>query len=153
MLLKHNIIYYYIILLLVLQHLYETFIIFLEPIYITFYFYNLYDLKNITVRDKDGNVLDKDSIAGVDMINIESEFVSNYDDTELCVAAAIYGVDGVMHAVDFTETRVSAGKTSTAETEMVLSNKVQSGDKIKLFVFKNAELMTPLTSPRVVKVK
>ncbi len=118
-----------------------------------FYFYNLYDLKNITVRDKDGNVLDKDSIAGVDMINIESEFVSNYDDTELCVAAAIYGVDGVMHAVDFTETRVSAGKTSTAETEMVLSNKVQSGDKIKLFVFKNAELMTPLTSPRVVKVK
>ena len=58
-----------------------------------------------------------------------------------------------MRTVGFTETRVSAGKTAAAETELVLSDKVKSDDKIKLFVFKNTEAMTPLTLPEVVKVK
>ena len=117
------------------------------------YYYNLYDVNNIIFYDKSGQELSRNQISGVDSLEIRADFVSNYDDTDVCMAAAVYDSDGKMYAVDMIEASSVAGDTKALKTSVLLPRKIQSGDKIKIFMLKNISGMIPISPAETIKAK
>lgn len=118
-----------------------------------FNYYNLYDIDNLVIKDKDGNVIDENQLKGVDYLDLKMDFQSNYDNTDVIMMAAIYDEEGRMCAVEMAEEFAVAGDNNELKTEISLSSEIEHGYTIKIFMLKNMSAIIPFSKANIISVK
>lgn len=111
------------------------------------------DIDNLIIRDKNGKILKSEQIEVIDYFDVSTNVLSNYDDMELCMVAAVYDEKGRMCSVSMIESDAVAGEKSELKTSVSLSSEIEEGYKIKILMLKNVTSIIPFTNAHIITAK